>query len=284
MHDLVTVANYHCLLAENPLWNEQENRIYWTDIDAGRLYRAHHETLEHECFYDGGTVGGFTFQADGTLLLFEVNRISSLDVATGRHRVLIDGVDPEMVRFNDVIADPEGRVFAGTIGSSDENGGLYRIDPDGSVRVVWKGTRIANGMGFTGDLSKFYWTCTTRNIIYVADYDRASGELGNRRPFYVVPASEGSPDGACVDAEDTVWSARWGGHAVIRISPEGKVLERIELPVPNVTSVAFGGPQLDTLYITTASGRPGTDTEDGSVYRVRVAARGRPEFRSRILL
>jgi D-xylonolactonase len=278
------VANYHCQTGENPLWHAAESRIYWEDIDSGRLFRADHATLEHECFYQGPVLGGFTLQADGTLLLFEADRIAKLDPQSGSREVLSEGLDSDMQRFNDVIADPEGRVFAGTIGRTDESGGLYRVGLDGSVYCLWKGTGIANGMGFSRDLSRFYWTCSTTRRIFVCDYDRASGSLGNRRLFYAAPEAEGTPDGATVDVEDHVWTARWGGHAVLRMTPDAQIVETLRLPVPNVTSVAFGGPELDTLYVTTGGGSPGAATDDGTLYRVRVTARGAPEHHSRIRL
>jgi D-xylonolactonase len=198
--------------------------------------------------------------------------------------VIREDIDSDMRRFNDVITDPEGRVFAGTIGRTDESGGLYRIDRDGSVQCVWKGTGIANGMGFTTDLSRFYWTCTTSSQIYIADYDRQTGTLHDRRLFYAVPKDEGGPDGLTVDAEDHIWSARWGGSAVYRLSPDAKVVDRIEFPVEKITSVTFGGPALDTLYVTSAGGSSDSQSADGTLFRVQVPARGRPEFWSRIAL
>src|SRR3954468_8386591 len=128
MYRLEAVANYRCKVGENPLWNEREGRLYWVDIETGRLFRSDHGSGEHECFFRGeGMIGGFSFQADGGMLLFEVDRIATLS-AGGEHRVLAQGIDPNMVRFNDVIADPEGRVFAGTIAESADVGGLYRVD------------------------------------------------------------------------------------------------------------------------------------------------------------
>jgi D-xylonolactonase len=285
--EVVPVANYHCVTGENPLWNERDGRIYWEDIETGRLFRADHRTLEHECFYQGERLGGFTFQADGTLLLFEVDRISKLEPESGRRTVLLEGIDSGMARFNDVIADPEGRVYAGTFGRDDASGGLFRVDLDGTVTPLWRGTLISNGMGFTGDLKHFYWTCTVpTRTIYVAEYDRASGSLTNRRPFYVAAESDGFPDGMAVDSADTIWTAHWDGHAVVRVGTNGQPLSRLELPVPKVSSVTFGGPELDTLYITTAGGQglsagPGAD---GTLYRASVGVRGRPAFRSRIRL
>lgn len=281
---IVSVANYHCLIGENPLWNERDGRIYWEDIDTGRLFRASHETLEHECFYQGEVIGGFTFQADGKLLLFEADRIVELNVETGHRKVMLEHIDPDMERFNDVIADPEGRVYAGSIGRTKQSGGLYRLDPDGSIRVVWKGTGCSNGMGFTGDLRLFYWTCSTTSTIFVANYDRATGELTDRRPYYVAPASEGTPDGIAMDVADHLWTARWGGHTALRMSPDARILERIEFPVARVSSLAFGGPALDTLYVTTAGGTPDGTGPEGTLYRVQVKTPGRLEYRSRIWL
>jgi sugar lactone lactonase YvrE len=279
--EIVPVANYHCEVGENPLWDERTGRIHWLDIDTGRLFRADHATLEHECFYRGDKVGGFTFQEDGSLLLFETDRIALLD-ASGRRRVLREGVDSDMARFNDVIADPEGRVYAGTIGKTKENGGLYRIGHDLEVTCLWKGTGCANGMGFSGDLSRFYWTCSTTRRIYVSDYDRETGALENRRLYYQATEAEGTPDGLTLDVRDRVYSARWGGSAVIELGPTGDVTRRIDFPVARVSACAFGGPELDMLYVTTAGGREGATGPDGTLYRVKLDTKGRVEFRSRI--
>lgn len=279
------VANYHCVTGENPLWRSAEGRIYWEDIETGRLFRAQHAAAAHECFYRGDRVGGFTFQSDGSLLLFEEDRIARLD-ANGERRVLRSGFDAAMQRFNDVIADPEGRVFAGTIGSSDQNGGLFCIERDGSARAVWRGTGIANGMGFTPDGRGFYWTCSTTRRIYFADYDRATGALTERRLFYAAPEAEGTPDGMAVDQQGHVWTTRWDGSAVYRLTPQAEIVERIELPVAKVSSVAFGGPDLDVAYVTTAGGTGTAEGgPEGTLYRIAgLGVRGQAEHLSRVLL
>jgi sugar lactone lactonase YvrE len=284
MPKLEAVANYHCKVGENPLWDEREGRLYWVDIESGRLFRLDHASGEHECFYrSAGLIGGFSFQADGALLLFEVDRIAVLSKA-GEYRVLVEGVDGDMARFNDVIADPEGRVFAGTIGKNDQVGGLYRVDLNGQIELLWKGTGCANGMGFSPDLSRFYWTCSTTQILYLADYDRASGALSNRREFYRAPAEEGTPDGMTVDRAGHVWTARWGGSAVLRLDSAARLAERVSFPVTRVSSVAFGGPELDWLYVTTAGGNVSDDALDGTLYRFKADVPGTVEFRSRIRL
>jgi sugar lactone lactonase YvrE len=276
-----SVANYHCVVGENPLYHPGDGRVYWEDIGTGRLFRADHRTLAHECFYEGPTVGGFTLQVDGSLLLFEEDRIALL-ARDGQRRILAEGIDSDMTRFNDVIADPEGRVFAGTMGKTDQSGGLYRVELDGAVTCLFKETGIANGMGFTGDGRHFYWTCSTTRRIFRFDYERASGALTNRQLFHQATDPGDSPDGMTLDALDRVWSARWGGSAVFRLAADGSVAERVPLPVERVSSVAFGGPELDRLYVTTAAGSPGGTGDDGTLYRVDVGARGRLEHRSRV--
>jgi D-xylonolactonase len=277
------LANYHCKVGENPLWHPEEGRIYWLDIETGRIFRLDVASGEHECFYRGPVVGGFTLQADGTLLLFEVDRIVRLE-ADGTRRVLREGIDPDVARFNDVIADPEGRVYAGTIGRTDQSGGVYKVERDGSIECLWKGTGCANGMAFTRDLSRFYWTCSTTRSIFEFDYDRATGHMGNRRLCDRVAEQDGTPDGLTLDLDDCIWTARWGGGVVVKMDAAGRELGRVEFPVTRTSSVAFGGPLLDTLYVTTAGGdgvgeRAGAD---GTLYSVKVDARGRAEFRSSV--
>jgi sugar lactone lactonase YvrE len=220
-------------------------------------------------------------------LLFEADRIATLD-ARGERRVLVDGIDPDMRRFNDVIADPEGRVFAGTIGSTETNGGLYRVDVDGRITCLLKETGIANGMAFTRDTKGFYWTCSTTRRIFRFDYRREDGALTNRRLFHAASGAYEpyDPDGLTLDDQDRVYSARWGAACVLRLDDEGAVAESIALPVPRVSSVAFGGPDLDALYVTTAAaGAPDLEGDDGTLYRITgLGARGRVEFRSRVLL
>jgi sugar lactone lactonase YvrE len=281
------VVNYHCTVGENPLWDELEGRLYWEDIETNRLFRLDHATGEHECFHRGSSmIGGFSFQADGSLLLFEVDQISVLE-KSGKQRVIARDIDSDMRRFNDVIADPEGRVYAGTTGRTDHSGGLYRIDLDGSVTSLWKGTGCANGMSFTPDLRSLYWTCSTTGIIHIADYDRETGALSNRRPFYVATAEEGTPDGMTIDRAGEVWTARWGGSCLMQLASNARVVQKVQFPVSRVSSATFGGPDLTTLYVTTAGGQPERPEQqglDGALFRVSVPVPGRVEFRSRIRL
>jgi D-xylonolactonase len=287
-YDVEPLANEHCQIGENPLWHTDEQRIYWEDIPNGYVFRFNPRTGQHEKVYDGTVVGGFTFQADGKLLLFRDHDIALLN-EDDTTQVLARDVATSAGRFNDVMADPEGRVFAGTTGGVAElSDGLFRVERDSRVTELWSGTGCSNGMGFTPDLKQMYWTDSSARKIFLFDYDRASGALENRREFYSAPGNVEIPDGMAVDVEGCIWSAQWDGYAVHRLDPEGKLMESVRFPVAQVSSVAFGGENFDEIYVTTAGGTArkgrsaGDDTADGTLYRVRVGVKGKPEFRSRI--
>lgn len=278
---IATLINQHCELAENPLWRAEDGCLFWTDIMGGNLHRLHLETGAHEVIYRGETVGGFTFQEDGSLLLFRVKDIALLH-ADGGLEIVRAFDDEGTERFNDVIADPEGRVFAGTVGRSEKSGGLWRVDTDGSMTLLFRGTGCSNGMGFSPDLTKFYWTCSTRGQIRAFDYDRTTGGISGERVLYEAGADEGIPDGMTVDCSGDIWSARWDGHAVMRHAPDGTVLEKIPFPAGEITSLCFGGPRMDQLFVTSAGGRLGSETQDGAVFFFSPGVAGPAEFKSRI--
>lgn len=277
------LVNRSCALSENPLWDEQTETLYWTDITGGAVWSHHVPTAATRQIYAGPTVGGFTQEADGALLLFRVSDITRLDPATGALREFAKFNEPGNTRFNDVIADPRGRVFAGTIGATDTSGGVYRYDPDGSVRRVITGTGCSNGMVFTADRKSFFWTCSTRSQIYRYDYDEATGEISNERLWYQATKDEGITDGMTIDTEDNLWSARWDGFCVAQhAAADGRVMREIKFPVAKVSSVTFGGPDFGTMFLSTAGGN-GRDSLDGAIFTLRVpGVRGRTKFRSRL--
>ena len=270
---------------ENPLWHPAEKKLYFTDIPTGRLFRYDPATDKTEQFYDGDTVGGFTFQADGSLLLFmERGRIARWQ--DGELTTLIDEIPAEREsRFNDVIADPQGRVFCGTMPSPTTGGRLYRLDRDLGLVPLVENVQISNGMGFTRDYKQFYYTESVARKIYLFDYDQATGDLTNKRVWRDFSADPGVPDGMTVDSEGCIWSARWDGGAVFRYAPNGDLLEKIELPAKKIPSICFGGDDLRDLYITTALDG-GTKAEEGqgagALFRARVDVAGVPEFYSKI--
>jgi D-xylono/L-arabinono-1,4-lactonase len=284
--NLELICDYACETGENPLWHPLEKRLYWTDIPSGRLFRYHPASGLHEQIYQGRPVGGFTFQAGGGLLLFR-DRGNIVFWRDGHITEFLPEIPAERhSRFNDVIADPSGRVFCGTMSSDHSQGRLYRLDPDGSLTEIFQEIGCSNGLGFSPGLTTVYYTDSFAHEIYRLDYRAEDGALTNRQLFASVPESFGLPDGLTVDAQGRVWSALWDGSGLLRFDPEGRLEARITLPTRKITSAAFGGNTLSDLYITTAGGN--TKDEDGptagALYRLKTETRGRPEFFSRITI
>lgn len=278
------IADYQCRTGEGPLWHADEQRLYWCDIPAGRIFRYQPPTGSHEMCYEGRPVGGFTIQDDGALLLFMDRGTVQIWRPGGLIPVIDEIPDERETRFNDVIADPEGRVFCGTMPTRERPGRLYRLDRDGSLTMVLDGIGCSNGMGFTPDRRQMYYTDSARREIYLFDYDRASGEIDNRRLFVQTPPGEGVPDGMTVDAGGYVWSARWDGGCLVRYAPDGTEERRITFPAKKVSCATFGGPDYTDIYVTTAGGQNKAEEGDGAgaLFRVNLGIRGVPEFRSRI--
>jgi len=283
------IANYDCVTGENPLWHPTEKRLYWTDIPTGRLFWYDPATGEHQQCYQGPQVGGFTFQADGSLLLFR-EKGCIVSWRDGREiDTIVEQIDDELeTRFNDVMADPEGRVFCGTMGTKDRPGRLYRLDRDGSLRIVVEESRTSNGMSFTPDGKGLYYTETGAHTIWLFDYDRATGNISHKRPFITVPDAngEGHPDGMTRDADHDIWSAMWDGNCVRRYTLEGELKEKLRIPGANqVSSVIFAGDDLDVMYLTTAGAqdRARNGENAGVLFRVTgLGVKGVPEYDSRI--
>ncbi len=279
------IADYACIVGEGPLWHPDEGRVYWTDITGGKLFRYTPATGEHEQCYAGDQVGGFTIQEDGALLLF-MARGAVKTWRDGKLTTVIEDIpDERESRFNDVIADPRGRVFCGTMPTPTRKGRLYRLDTDGSLTVMLEDIGCSNGMGFTPDRSQMYYTDSEAYKIYLFDYDESTGDLSNEHVFEQHEPSGGLPDGMTVDSAGRVWSARWDGSALVCYDPDGSIVQTIDFPVKKVSCATFGGPEYEDLYVTTAGGdQKETDGAlAGSLFRLRLpGVRGVPEFRSRI--
>ena len=230
--------------------------------------------------YRGEKVGGFTLQEDGSLLLFRVSDIARLEPGT-RAQTLVEVHESGMERFNDVIATPTGDVFAGTIGSSETSGGVYRVFQNGVLERLWDGAHIANGMGFSPDLKYFYWTDSAAQSIYRFNYNETTQALTGRELICEIPETEGVPDGLAVAEDGTFFSARYGGGILVHHAADGHVIDRLSVDAKNVTSAAFGGTGLKTLYVTTAAGE---GAGAGAVFVHDTNLAGRPEFRSAVLL
>jgi len=271
------------------MWVAQEQALYWTDIPNGRLWRFDHARGEVDLVLEGRHLGGITLQGDGSLLLFHDRGTVTRCLDGNIVDTLIDEIPDETEsRFNDIAAGPRGRVFGGTMPVDKPGGGklregrLYRIDTDRSYRIVEEGVQCANGMSYTLDQKQMYFTDSGLRTIWVYDYDITTGDIENRRVF--VETEGHLPDGMTVDSEGCVWSAKWNGYGVTRYDPDGKQMLHVDLPAKQTTSVMFGGPNLDEIYVTSAAdGDEGKDGEHpGALFRFHAGVTGLAEFTSAI--
>lgn len=239
-------------LGEGPLWHAGEGALYWVDIESNSFHRYFVGTGEQETFQVDQPVGFLAFRSSGDLFLGLKEGLAIWDFSTGEYHLTHQPEkDRENARFNDGKVGPGGRLWAGTLGE-DDSSCLYRLDLDGSLKVMETGVKISNGLDWSPDRQVMYYTDSPRRLIYKYDYDLLSGSIGNRRVFVEVPEGEGFPDGLCVDSEGCIWSAHWDGWRVTRYSPAGKIERVIYLPVQRPTSCAFGGKDLNQLFITSA--------------------------------
>ncbi|HEV3028362.1 MAG TPA: SMP-30/gluconolactonase/LRE family protein, partial [Planctomycetota bacterium] len=263
---------------EGPIWDAPRRRLLWDDNAANLVFAwtpgtGEKTVLSRDLMASGIAIdrsGGLLFGGSGGLHLWR---------GPGDHRTLVG-----LLNINDMIADPRGRIFAGTCywgaGRMEKHGALYRIEPVGACAIVEEGLELANGLGFSPDDRTLYCTDSAQRRIFAYDYRAETGEISRRRVFVQVPGSEGIPDGLTVDREGFVWSAQWYGGQIVRYDPDGAVERRISMPVQQVSSIAFGGNDGTDLYVTTAAeawpsplAPPGYDVhrpQGGALYRLRL--------------
>jgi sugar lactone lactonase YvrE len=262
-------------LAEGPCWEPAEAALYWTDIPAHQVHRLAADGT-HTSWDAGQPVGAIVPRASGGLALAAKDGFWALDPAAGQFARLVRvEADVPETRMNDGACDSAGRFFAGTIAEDESPGAgtLYRLDPDHRVTPVLPGVTISNGIGWSLDESQMYYVDSPAHSVDIFDYDRTSGTPGNRRVLASIGGGEAVPDGLAVDSAGDIWVAVWGGSAIVRYGPDGQLKQTLEVPAAHVTSCAFGGPDLATLYITTAGG-PGRCP--GALFACQPGATGLP--------
>ena len=263
--------------AEGPVWAAAWGGLRWVGAAAGDLLTLRddgvarqHVDDEYLAFVRPRRTGGFV--AVGARPLHPPDDPDGETSAVAR---LID--DPQ-VRMNDGCCDPAGRLLAGSMAYDATPGAatLQRIDADLAMTTVFESVTISNGISFTTEGSHAYYADTATGRIDV--FDVSDGDLVNRRPFVSIPSDAGAPDGLCVDHDGSVWVALWGGSVVHGYDSSGALIERIPLPVPQVSACTFGGEGLSTLFITTSAQGLGSDhgTEAGSLFAVDLGVRGQP--------
>lgn len=290
------VASDNNLCGEAPIWDAQRRLVLWTDLPQRLLYELSPSTGITRVAHLRCMVSGIAQDSAGGLVLAGPDGLHAWN-AENDERELLTSHAGEELSFNDVVADPHGRLYAGTIYLSpdgidvEKSGKLYLVGPGPTVRVVDEGFLMSNGLSLSPDNRTLYHADTAARCIYSYSVEPDSGDLHNRRQFVRIPVSEGVPDGITVDAEGFVWCAHWFGGRVVRYDPDGAVERNINLPVTQVSSLAFGGESLSELYVTTASEqwdsplrpRACTSSSGGSLYCVRVDVQGKPEHHANVV-
>ena len=271
-------------LAEGPFWHPREQRLYWVDITEGKVHIHEPNGSGDKVFEIGCQVGAAVPRAAGGLMLATERGLETFSVDSGEHEVVCDPEsDLPNNRFNDGKVDPAGRFWAGTMSMQKEPkaGSFYCFEVDGTLRKLFDGVTVSNGLDWSPDAKTMYHIDSPTREVVAFDYCRETGEISNRRVLIRIDADAGVPDGMTVDAEGALWIAHWDGARVTRWSPEGELLDTVPLPAQRVTSCAFGGEQLDVLYITTA--QRGLDDEtlqryphSGGIFALRPGVKGMP--------
>lgn len=257
------VVDARATLGEGPVWHPRRQQLYWVDIEEGKLH-VHDPAGQQDRVYEVGCrVGAAVPRRPGGMVVATESGLQAFDLETSRRENL---ADPESHlpdnRFNDGKCDAEGRFWAGTMSLKREPnaGSLYVLERDHSVRRVLDGVTTSNGLDWSLDRSTMYYIDTPTLQVAAFDFNLSAGTISNRRTVIRFPDGVGRPDGMTIDAEGMLWIAHWDGGRITRWDPDGsRLLATLHVPADRVTSCTFGGPKLETLYITTA--RHGLDTQ-----------------------
>lgn len=292
-HDIQPLDGHRCLLGESPLWHPVEQQLYAVDIPGRRVLRWRAGASEPDVWAQDAEPGCIAARAGGGLLVARRDGLWALDTVTGAQRLLTPPpYDAARLRFNDGKVDPAGRFWVGSISDAREpEAALYRLDDDG-FSVQLPGLTTSNGLAWSPDGRRMHWSDTKAHRIFAADFDAATGGLSSPRVFAEFkPRTPGEvyggrPDGAAMDAEGCYWVAMFEGGCLLRMAPNGEIVRRVELPVSCPTMPAFGGPDLLTLFVTTARDkRPadelGREPLAGAVLQLRVDVPGLPAMLTR---
>ncbi|MGO1120604.1 SMP-30/gluconolactonase/LRE family protein [Rhodovibrionaceae bacterium A322] len=242
-------------LGEGIQWDSHQNRVRWTDIHGCKLHSCKADGSDLQTIELTERLCSFTLDADGDLLCAFASGLYLFDPESGK-KDLIAAFEPDLstTRLNDGRCDRSGRFVVGGIDEDSLRPLSSTLSFDGRnlPRPLISQVGCTNSLAFSPDGTLMYFADTAGKDIFVFDYDPATGDISNKRLFVRLGPDEGRPDGSCVDAEGRLWNAQYGGSRVQAYNPDGSLGPTIHLPCPEITCVAFGGPDLDRLYITSA--------------------------------
>ncbi len=276
--DVDVVINLRSLLGEGPIWDHRTEQLAWVDILAGFVHSTDVADGTTTTLSIGPPVGAIALVGETDRLLAVRDGFAKLsDGVLGQ----VEAVAGPGMRMNDGAVDPAGRFVVGSMAldSAPNAGAMYSRSPEGKTAVLMKGLTISNGIGWSIDGSTMYYIDSAEQRVDILDYDVSTGFVSNRRPLVTIDPDEGTPDGLTVDAEGCVWVALWGGGQVRRFAPDGTLIDTLHFPVRRTSACAFGGPDLDRLFVTSAAAGATSGTSnplDGALFVVDPGCRGLP--------
>jgi len=268
-------------LGESPAWDAKTQTLYWVDVLERCVYAGARRILQLDEY-----VGCLAPRKSGGLILAQGHgfRLVLPDMKTVR-RLVSPRREPADNRFNDGKCDPRGRFLAGTMDHNEQHdrGSLYSLTPGGTPRKLLSHVRISNGLAWSPDGRTMYFIDTPTRRVWAFDYDLRSGDLQNARAIIEFDPSFGWPDGMTSDMDGNLWIAMWGGSRVTHWAPDGTLLAQFGLEAVNVTSCAFGGPNMNELFITTALVKTDAASlrkfpHSGGVFRMETHTTGLPSY------
>lgn len=276
---ILDCQNHH---GEGIFWNSSDQCIWWTDIEGHCIWSYEPASGQSAHYPMDDRVCCFAPRQSGGLIIGFADRLSLFELNTGREE-LIQRFEPDnaATRVNDGRTDRQGRFVVGGMNekTGDADSSLIRVDADLNVSVLIRGIACANSTCFSPDGNILYFADTPDREIIAFDYDSDTGNVSNRQVHCSFSAEPGLPDGSCVDANGGVWNAEWEGRRVVRVNTDGEIDQIIEVPVWKPTCCAFGGPDLDTLYITTSrlmsdEQALANEPQSGGLFAVKPGVRG----------
>ena len=297
-YEITKLASPNAIVGEGPVWDGDNNILYWTDIQGGRFFKFDPSTNENEQIHNGVNVGGLRVNKNGGLILGTWEGVMLWE-SDENYKWIKEGTLPDKrntkVKINDATSGPDGSFYCGTDASDYEKDVLFRVNPDETIDIIDEGVKLCNGMGFSPDETIFYSTDTIQKIIYKWDYNKSTREISNKRVFVKNDApDQGLTDGMTIDSEGYVWSAIWWGSKVMRFDPDGKLEREIHIPASQTSCVMFGGKDLNELYVSTASFGSGSTElmgiepegydlstyRGGDLFRVKLDIQGKLEYKT----
>ncbi len=257
-NDIKQVVAAQNRLGETPIWDPEEKALYWVDWGGRPTWRYEPASGKSTTFPVDLPVTALARRASGGWIAIAFNGLYAWEPKTNHYRPICGTAQPAKpeICYNDAAVDRQGRLLVGTVNMNDPflpEGSVYRLDLDGSLHEIDSGYATANGIGFSPDGRTVYVADQRHRQIIALDYNPTLGTASNRRIFARLADDEGMPDGLIVDAEGFIWNGHWDGWKLTRYDPDGKIERQVRFPVQHVISFAFGGKNLDALYVTTSS-------------------------------